>query len=49
MSAETLIDRFVTAVIAASDYTAMDHVYLVNRVLNIVGRATSNQPRPLTI
>ena len=47
MSAETLIDRFVTAVIAASDYTAMDHVYLVNRVLNIVGEG-HQQPAPAT-
>ncbi|MFK5676816.1 UDP-glucose--hexose-1-phosphate uridylyltransferase [Ligilactobacillus sp. LYQ60] len=47
MSAETLVDRFVTAVIAASDYTATDHIYLVNRVLNIVGEG-HQQPAPDT-
>lgn len=32
-----LIDTFVQQVIAQSDYTDMDHVYLVNRVLALVG------------
>ena len=34
---EQVLDAFVTAVIAASDYEEMDRIYLTNRVLALVG------------
>lgn len=34
---ENLVERFVASVIMESDYTQLDHIYLRNRVLNLVG------------
>lgn len=38
-----LIEQFVSAVIAASDYQVEDHIYLANRVLALVGDEGSHQ------
>ena len=32
-----ILDAFVTAVIAASDYEEMDRIYLKNRIMSRVG------------
>ena len=38
-----LIEQFVNAVIAASDYQEEDYIYLYNRVLTLVGEEGSDQ------
>ena len=36
-----LVDAFVTAVIANSDYEELDRIYLTNRVFALVGEAVN--------
>ncbi|RPA59845.1 UDP-glucose--hexose-1-phosphate uridylyltransferase [Aerococcus agrisoli] len=44
----TLVDAFITQVIANSDYTNDDHFYLRNRVLALVGEDGANQTTTLS-
>ena len=39
-----ILDAFVTAVIAASDYEEMDRIYLKNRVMSRVGEEGLDAP-----
>ena len=39
-----ILDAFVTAVIAASDYEEMDRIYLKNRVISRVGEEGLDAP-----
>ena len=41
---EQVLDAFVTAVIAASDYEEMDRIYLKNRVMTRVGEEALDAP-----
>ncbi|MDG3028063.1 UDP-glucose--hexose-1-phosphate uridylyltransferase [Streptococcus sp. ST2] len=41
---EQVLDAFVTAVIAASDYEEMDRIYLKNRVMSRIGEEGLNAP-----
>ena len=41
---ELVLDAFVTAVIAASDYEEMDRIYLKNRVMSRVGEEGLDAP-----
>ena len=41
---EQVLDAFVTAVIAASDYQEMDRIYLKNRVMSRIGEEGLNVP-----
>ena len=41
---EQVLDAFVTAVIAASDYQEMDRIYLKNRVMSRVGEEGLDAP-----
>lgn len=39
-----ILDAFVTAVIAASDYEEMDRIYLKNRIMSRVGEEGLDAP-----
>ena len=39
-----ILDAFVTAVIAASDYEEMDRIYLKNRVMSRIGEEGLDAP-----
>ena len=41
---ELVLDAFVTAVIAASDYEEMDRIYLKNRVMSRIGEEGLDVP-----
>lgn len=41
---EQVLDAFVTAVIAASDYEEMDRIYLKNRVMSRIGEEGLDAP-----
>ena len=41
---EQVLDAFVTAVIAASDYEEMDRIYLKNRIMSRVGEEGLDAP-----
>ena len=41
---EQVLDAFVTAVIAASDYQEMDRIYLKNRVMSRIGEEGLDAP-----
>ena len=43
---EQVLDAFVTAVIAASDYEEMDRIYLKNRVMSRIGEEGLDAPAP---
>ena len=43
---ELILDAFVTAVIAASDYEEMDRIYLKNRIMSRVGEEGLDGPAP---